>query len=176
MLSADHGYPTPSARQCGVTAFHVSGIPHNLAAKLLAETGGIGTRSGCFCAHLFVKRLLGIHPLRAWLAELLLKMSPTFMKPLLPGLVRVSIGAENDESDLGAFFAALDRIITIRQSPFVRALSIIRNGVPVLPDTFTGRKTEAAIRERLREIYPPPVQRSRICIPLRCRRRGAHRL
>ena len=164
VLSADRDGTTPSAGRCGATAIEISGIPHNLAARLLAEAGAIGTRSGCFCAHLFVQRLLGIHPLRAWLAGLLMKVSPAFGKSLLPGLVRVSIGAENDESDLDALFTTLDRIMTIPQSPFVRTLSRIRNGIPVLPDTSTGRKTEDAIQERLRNIFPSPVKRSRTCL------------
>ena len=154
VLSVTAESASPSTHCGGVAAFRVDGIPHNLAARLLAETGGIGTRSGCFCAHLFVKRLLGIHPLRALLAELLLRLFPTLMKPMLPGLVRVSVSAENDESDLASFFASLDRVMSIRQSPFARVLSRIGNGVPVLPDTTTGRKTRDAIQERLRRVFP----------------------
>jgi hypothetical protein len=85
------------------------------------------------------------------------------MKSLLPGLVRVSIGAENDESDLDSFFASLDRVMGIRQSLFVRALSRFQNGVPVQPDTSTGRRTGIAIQERLWGIFPstctPPTGR-----------------
>ena len=51
------------ARKGGVIAFDLKGILPSRVAKALAERGGIGVRYGCHCAHLLIKRLVGITPL-----------------------------------------------------------------------------------------------------------------
>jgi selenocysteine lyase/cysteine desulfurase len=94
----------------GVIVFSLKDVPHNLAAKELADQGGIGVRNGCFCAHLLVKRLLKIHPLRARLADLGLILFPRFTSVVLPGLVRVSLGIENDQENVDTLIRVLDKI------------------------------------------------------------------
>ena len=42
----------------GVIAFNLRGVHHALVAAILACEGGIGVRSGCFCAQPYVMRLL----------------------------------------------------------------------------------------------------------------------
>jgi selenocysteine lyase/cysteine desulfurase len=79
-----------------VIAFACDNAPHNRVGQELAEQAGIGVRTGCFCAHLLVKRLLNIHPLRARLADLFMLLLPGFTAPILPGLVRISFGLENN--------------------------------------------------------------------------------
>jgi selenocysteine lyase/cysteine desulfurase len=43
-----------------VAAFNLEGVPHGLLAARLANEYAIGTRSGCFCAHPYMGRLLGL--------------------------------------------------------------------------------------------------------------------
>jgi selenocysteine lyase/cysteine desulfurase len=43
-----------------VAAFTLDGVPHGLLAARLANEYAIGTRSGCFCAHPYMGRLLGL--------------------------------------------------------------------------------------------------------------------
>ena len=50
-------------------------------ARALAERGGIGVRSGCHCAHLTIKRLLGVPPWAEQLQRLMLSLMPGFNLP-----------------------------------------------------------------------------------------------
>lgn len=43
-----------------VAAFNLEGVPHALVASRLSHEFGIGVRSGCFCAHPYLERLLGL--------------------------------------------------------------------------------------------------------------------
>ena len=44
----------------GVIPFNLDGVPHGLVAAILGYEGGIGVRSGCFCAHPYVVHLLNL--------------------------------------------------------------------------------------------------------------------
>ena len=85
------------ARKGGVIAFDLKGILPSRVAKELAERGGIGVRYGCHCAHLLIKRLVGIPPLLERVQGVIVTLLPQVN---LPGVVRVSLGIENSESDL----------------------------------------------------------------------------
>lgn len=91
----------------GVISFSLGNkIAHNVA-KILAERGGIGVRSGCHCAHMLVKYLVGITPFLEKFQGILIKLLP---KLSLPGIVRISFGIENGENDINALSAELNRI------------------------------------------------------------------
>jgi selenocysteine lyase/cysteine desulfurase len=94
-------------RKGGVIAFDLKGILPNRVAKALAEQGGIGVRYGCHCAHLLVKRLVGIPPRLAQLQGLIVTLLPQVN---LPGVVRVSLGIENSEADVDTLIRMLDSI------------------------------------------------------------------
>jgi len=53
-----HGPTTPD--RLPVAAFVLDGVPHALLAARLSAEYGIGVRSGCFCAHPYLGRLLGL--------------------------------------------------------------------------------------------------------------------
>ena len=91
----------------GVIAFNVEGVHHALVAAIMGAEGGIGVRNGCFCAHPYVKELLGITPQedRTLTAEVL-----AGDKSRLPGMVRASLGCYSDRSDVDAFVDMTDRI------------------------------------------------------------------
>jgi cysteine desulfurase/selenocysteine lyase len=91
----------------GVIAFNIAGMHHALAAAIFGNEGGIGLRNGCFCAHPYVKRLLGISPEedRKLTAEMV-----SGNKAAIPGLVRASLGCYSNEEDLDLFIAMLKRV------------------------------------------------------------------
>ena len=98
------------ARRLGVISFELKHVPHNLLAEELAETAGFGVRTGCHCAHILVKRLLRMHPVREALANLGMKLIPRITSSLLPGLARVSFGLENSQADVRRLARALEKI------------------------------------------------------------------
>jgi hypothetical protein len=109
-------------------------------AKELGERGAIGVRDGCFCAHFIVRDLTSIHPIRTFIGAVGLKVAPEFFRRLLPGLVRVSFGLENDEGDVDAFLDTLRTIARAPRSRVQRALASTHNGTPWVPHT------DAAVR------------------------------
>jgi len=92
----------------GVIPFNIEGKHHALVAAVLGIEGGIGVRNGCFCAHPFVKHLLGVTPDedRRFTHEVL-----TGDKSHMPGMVRASLGCYSNESDIDALAAMLERIV-----------------------------------------------------------------
>ena len=93
-----YGETDPTRRdRVGVIAFNVVGLHHALVAAILGYEGGIGARSGCFCAQPYVARLLGL-------------TEPARGIPR-PGMVRISLGAYNTVDDIDAVVAMLGRIV-----------------------------------------------------------------
>ncbi len=90
--------PEQASQRLGVVSFNIGDIPHGLTAAILSYEGGIGVRSGCFCAHTYVKELLHVSDERAakYEAEILARDRTN-----LPGAVRASFGIYNtcDEVD-----------------------------------------------------------------------------
>jgi selenocysteine lyase/cysteine desulfurase len=95
------------AQKGGVIAFDLGDILPGRVARALAERGGIGVRYGCHCAHLLIKRLVGISPLLERLQGVIVTLLP---KVSLPGVVRVSLGIENTAEDVDMLIRVLDSI------------------------------------------------------------------
>ena len=140
-------------RKGGVIAFSLKNVPHNLVAKELAEQGGIGVRCGCFCAHLLVKRLLKIHPLRALAADAGLILLPEVTRLILPGLVRISFGIENDEEDVATLVRTLDEIANATRNRRDRLLAFTHNGTLCLPKTETQKQMEGFVQATAARVY-----------------------
>jgi selenocysteine lyase/cysteine desulfurase len=139
-----------------VIVFGLKNVPHNLAAQELAGQGGIGVRNGCFCAHLLVKRLLKIHPLRARMADLGLILFPRFTSVVLPGLVRVSLGIENDEEDVDTLIRVLDKIAQQPRAWVDRLLALMHNGTPLLPQTTVQQQMNDFATAAAQRVYSQP--------------------
>ncbi|MDP9443929.1 MAG: aminotransferase class V-fold PLP-dependent enzyme [Actinomycetota bacterium] len=72
-----------------VAAFNLEGTPHALVASRLSHEFGIGVRSGCFCAHPLLMRLLGLDDERTAQYRDRVRQG---QHELLPGAVRASAG------------------------------------------------------------------------------------
>jgi hypothetical protein len=119
----------------GIIVFELQTVPRNLVARELGELGGIGVRDGCFCAHFIVRDLIRIHPIRTFVGAVGLELAPRFFRSLLPGLVRVSFGIENEERDVDTLIQVLEAIASSARSRTERLLASTHNGTPWLPQT-----------------------------------------
>ena len=91
----------------GVISFNLGPVHHALVAAILGYEGGIGVRSGCFCAQRYVMQLLEIdEPNRARLHHAHVSGD----RSRRPGMVRISIGAYNTADDIDAAVEMLSRI------------------------------------------------------------------
>jgi selenocysteine lyase/cysteine desulfurase len=80
-----------------------------LLAKLLSYEGGIAVRSGLFCAHPYVEKLLGLTPK---------KLNYYQQQPQIPfpGLVRLSLGLYNNSNEIDLFIDLLSEIAQNKQA------------------------------------------------------------
>ncbi len=80
-----------------VAAFIVEGVPHALVAARLSAEDAIGVRHGCFCAHPYLVRLLGLskQDVAAYREEML-----GGDRSKMPGAVRASAGLSTSDEDL----------------------------------------------------------------------------
>ena len=92
----------------GVIPCNLRSLPHGLVAAILGYEGGIGVRSGCFCAQSYVAMLLGREPpdLADWQGE-----NPRLTRSTRPGMVRVSLGLHNTREDVDVLVTMLKRIV-----------------------------------------------------------------
>lgn len=97
--------PTKSLEKVGAIPFNLEGVSHFKLAAILGYEGGIGVRSGCFCAHPYVVHLLQLDEEEAdsWQAQLL-----AGNKANMPGMVRASFGCYSNKADV-------DRLVTMVQ-------------------------------------------------------------
>ncbi len=149
------------ARKGGVVCFELAGVPHNLAAQLLAEQGGIGVRNGCFCVNMYVKQLLGVGRLKNAVAHSGLQIAPGLAQKLLVGLVRVSFGIANTEEHVDRLIETLRSVAATKPGLLSRALATIHFGTPALPNTETGRRIERLVQETVAAVYGQPSGRAR---------------
>jgi cysteine desulfurase/selenocysteine lyase len=93
----------------GAVSFNAKEVPHALLAAILGYEWGIGVRNGCFCAHPYGIKLLGLdEKALKYHAELISKGNWT----KAPGMVRVSFGIYNTEEEINYFIEALKSIAT----------------------------------------------------------------
>ena len=88
----------------GVVPFNFMNIHHDEAGKFFQDKRGIAVRTGCFCAHPYVMRLLGIsnEARYKYLEDSSLKS---------PGMIRASFGLYNTEEEVDEFLICIEDII-----------------------------------------------------------------
>ena len=91
-----------------VATFDLPGLPHALVAARLSHEHGIAVRSGCFCAHPLLTRLLGLDEaaVAAFHADV-----AAGRRGAVPGLVRASAGRGTTVDDVRRLGAALRAIV-----------------------------------------------------------------
>jgi selenocysteine lyase/cysteine desulfurase len=88
------GDPDPEHR-IGALSLTIEGVPHELAASILNREAAIAVRNGCFCAHTYLHRLLGLTDTSELRRRLMAGEEVD-----LPGAVRPSFGIFNNEEEV----------------------------------------------------------------------------
>jgi selenocysteine lyase/cysteine desulfurase len=99
--------PGPGADTLAIATFVVEGAHHALVAARLSAEWGIGVRHGCFCAHPYITRLLGIGP------EVIERYRTALRggdHRAMPGAVRASCGIATSDDDVDALLDAVTAI------------------------------------------------------------------
>jgi selenocysteine lyase/cysteine desulfurase len=97
-----------------VAPFVVDDLPHALVAARLSAEHAIGVRHGCFCAHPYLIRLLGLSD------EEIERYRRDVMagdRRAIPGAVRASAGLSATVADVDRFLAAVAEIAGGRPAP-----------------------------------------------------------
>ena len=116
--------PESTAAVLPLATFTVEGLPHALVAARLSAEFAIGVRHGCFCAHPYLVRLLGLdHAQVAAYRSAVGSGDRRFM----PGAVRASAGINTSEADIERLLDALRALVGGHPGP-----------VPYRQDRHTG--------------------------------------
>ncbi len=107
-----------------VATFTVAGMHHALVAARLSAEFGIGVRHGCFCAHPYLIRLLGIGPEGVARALAAVRRGE---RGAVPGAVRASCGLGTTAADVETLLSAIRRLAAGEPAP-----------VPYVQDDVTG--------------------------------------
>jgi cysteine desulfurase / selenocysteine lyase len=99
--------PANAAGRLGVIPFNVRSVSHALVAAVLSHEWAIGTRSGCFCAHPYVKCLLRVGDREAKEMETRILQRD---RSVIPGTVRASFGVYNTPREIDVLCEALEAI------------------------------------------------------------------
>ena len=94
-----------------IGTFNANGIDYDKMSQRLDYYGGIAVRSGCFCAHPYIKRLLGVSD----------EYEKMFLKDFTmkkPGMVRASMGLYNSVDEIEQFLNVLEIIIYNKQKSY----------------------------------------------------------
>ena len=104
-----------------VATFTVDGMPHALVAARLAAEEAIGVRHGCFCAHPYLIRLLGLSRAQVHTSRDQVRRGD---RSAMPGAVRASAGINTTQDDVQRLLAAVARMaagdppVAYRQDPW----------------------------------------------------------
>jgi cysteine desulfurase / selenocysteine lyase len=125
--------PADVSGRLGAFSFNLKGMHHALVAAILSYEGAIAVRCGCFCAHPYMMCLLNVPPDQAEQVRREIRMHD---RSNIPGAVRASVGIYNDESDIDALCARLERIIAGDYVGKYEMCKETGNYVPVGQDCF----------------------------------------
>ncbi len=117
------------ARKGGVIAFDMKRPMADRIGRELAERGGIGVRAGCHCAHLLIKRLLGLPPALERFQWAILTLLPRLSPP---GVARASFGLQTRVEELDRLIEVLGEISSRR--PAAVPLKTVRQRIDHLAE------------------------------------------
>lgn len=103
--------PLTTSSRLGVIPFMLDGLSNGKVAAILSTEYGIGVRSGCFCAHPYVTRLLNVpeDEIEKFRTEVI-----SGDRRHMPGVVRVSFGMYNTKAEVDDLVGALGDIANRR--------------------------------------------------------------
>jgi selenocysteine lyase/cysteine desulfurase len=107
------GPAASGADTLAVAAFTLEGMHHALVAARLSAEFGIGVRHGCFCAHPYLLRLLGVGPAGVAAARAAVLRGD---RSAIPGAVRASCGLGTSSEDVDVLLSAL-RVLAAGEDP-----------------------------------------------------------
>ena len=94
--------------RAGVTTFNVEGLHHDIVGRALADYFNIHVRTGCFCSHPQVERLLNLPE------NSVREIQDAFLRGedvLIPGMIRASFGLYTTKEDIQRLVKALRWVI-----------------------------------------------------------------
>jgi selenocysteine lyase/cysteine desulfurase len=91
----------------GVVPFNIKGLHHANVAAILGCEFAVGVRSGCFCAHPYVKHLMRLSEPES---EDLIDKIRRGEHVDLPGLARISLGIYSEDGDVTRVLEAIEEI------------------------------------------------------------------
>ncbi|MEN6460315.1 MAG: aminotransferase class V-fold PLP-dependent enzyme [Syntrophomonas sp.] len=94
-----------SKTRVGVISFNIKGISHSLVGAILCFEAGIGTRTGCFCAQNYVRKLLGEKE-----DSRQIKLFEDNQADKIPGMVRISLAGYNTREEVDYLIKWLEKI------------------------------------------------------------------
>jgi selenocysteine lyase/cysteine desulfurase len=97
-----------SQERVGIVPFNMKGVFHEKLADILAGEAGISVRSGCFCAHPYVQKLMKVEPA-------ILSAAADHLPENRPGMVRASFGLYNEPHEVGRLLEVLREIAKDRR-------------------------------------------------------------
>jgi selenocysteine lyase/cysteine desulfurase len=106
--------PDASTDTLPLAAFTVEGVPHALVAARLSAEHGIGVRHGCFCAHPYLIRLLGLGQDKVDAYRAAVRSGD---RREMPGAVRASAGINTTPADIDRFLTAVNSIASGQPPP-----------------------------------------------------------
>jgi selenocysteine lyase/cysteine desulfurase len=101
--------PGPDTDVLPIATFVVDGVPHALVAARLSAEFAIGVRHGCFCAHPYLMRLLGVGEPEL---DRLRGQARRHDRHAFPGAVRASGGVSTNLEDVDRLLAAVGTVAT----------------------------------------------------------------
>lgn len=122
--------PVTGSDRLPVATFNLPGVPHALVASRLSHEFGIGVRSGCFCAHPYVMRLLQLtdEEVAAYRDQV-----RHGRNDLLPGAVRASAGLGTSKAEITALGTALRVVSTTPQAATRYTITPTGEFTPTVP-------------------------------------------
>lgn len=100
--------PQTAKQRLGVISFNIKGMHHTLVSAILSYEGGIGVRNGCFCAHPYVRCLLGVTKEESKETD---KQILSRDRSKISGTIRISFGLYNRKEEIDHLCDMLKMII-----------------------------------------------------------------
>ena len=133
-----------------VVAFFLKDKISSGIANELALNGGIGIRFGCHCAHILVKRMLGVGPKLEQFQRILVTVFPRLQ---LPGVLRVSLGIGNSEEEIDTFIRVLVKIARKPAKSGNNQSTTTINGTTVLPKSEVQKQMKVFVQVATEKVY-----------------------